>query len=97
MLDHMFNLSLLMFIQSLMMFSYFYKHILLTLVSLEFMMLNLLFNIYISLLSTNLNMFFMSLFLTIMICESILGMSLLIYLVRYNGNDYLKTLNLIKW
>nr|WCB99538.1 NADH dehydrogenase subunit 4L [Meteorus sp. 2 XHS-2023a] len=97
MLEYNLNLSLYLFLMTCLMFSYLFKHLLLTLISLEFMMLNIMNNIYLSTLQTHMNLFFMSLFLTVMICESILGLSILIYLIRNNGNDYLKSLNLMKW
>nr|WCB99525.1 NADH dehydrogenase subunit 4L [Meteorus sp. 1 XHS-2023a] len=97
MLEYNFYLSLIYFFSSCLMFSFFYKHILLTLISLEFMMLNITYNIYLSINNINMNIYFISIFLTIMICESVLGLSLLIYLVRNNGNDYFKSLNLMKW
>nr|AHX97842.1 NADH dehydrogenase subunit 4L [Afrocampsis griseosetosus] len=92
-----FYLSLTLFTMSCFMFSIFYKHLLMTLISLEFMMINTLFNLYLSIMMLNLNMYNNSFFLTISVCESIIGLSLLIHMIQLTGNDYLKSLSLLKW
>nr|YP_010600865.1 NADH dehydrogenase subunit 4L [Binodoxys communis]WAL07396.1 NADH dehydrogenase subunit 4L [Binodoxys communis] len=90
------NLSMYMFISSCFMFSYFYKHILLTLISLEFMMINMIYNIYFTMLMNEINLFFIAIFLAIAVCESVLGLSLLIHLVRLSGNDYTNNMSMMK-
>nr|YP_010758768.1 NADH dehydrogenase subunit 4L [Binodoxys acalephae]WEX30813.1 NADH dehydrogenase subunit 4L [Binodoxys acalephae] len=90
------NLSFYMFISSCFMFSYFYKHILLTLISLEFMMINMIYNIYFTMLLNEINLFFIAIFLAIAVCESVLGLSLLIHLVRLSGNDYTNNMSMMK-
>nr|AHA52472.1 NADH dehydrogenase subunit 4L [Therophilus festivus] len=90
-----FNFMLCIF--SILIFTLFYKHILLTLISLEFIMINLMMIIYYILLNFNMNMIFIFIFFTISVCESVIGLSLLILLIRYMGNDYMKIMNLMKW
>nr|AHA52568.1 NADH dehydrogenase subunit 4L [Pselaphanus sp. QL-2013] len=90
-------LNMLMFFISILLFSFYFKHMLLTLISIEFMMINLMMNIYLNLLYLKINLFFISFFLTISVCESVLGLSLLIFMMRFTGNDFMKSLNLMKW
>nr|AHA52521.1 NADH dehydrogenase subunit 4L [Eumacrocentrus sp. QL-2013] len=97
MFEYNFNLSFMFFLMSCFMFSFFYKHLLLTLISLEFMMINILFNMYMSFMMLKMNLIILSFFLTISVCESIIGLSLLVFLVRISGNDFMKSLNLMKW
>nr|AHX97831.1 NADH dehydrogenase subunit 4L [Pseudognaptodon sp. QL-2014] len=91
------NLSFFSFLISCFMFSFFYKHILLTLISLEFMMINMLMNLYMILINVNMNFFFITMFINIVICEGILGLSIMVYMIRNSGNDYMNLLNLMKW
>nr|QWK41510.1 NADH dehydrogenase subunit 4L [Fopius arisanus] len=91
------NFNILIFTISCLMFSFFYKHILMTLISLEFMMMNLMMNLYMLLINLNMNMYFMSLFISISVCESIMGLSTLVYITRHSNNDYMNNLNLMKW
>lgn len=79
------------------MFSYFYKHLLLTLIRLEFIIINIVLNIYIIFFILNLRFYIILFFICISVCERILGLSVLIFIVRLIGNDYIKILNLIKW
>nr|APF47492.1 NADH dehydrogenase subunit 4L [Choeras grammatitergitus] len=90
-----FNMSFILFIISTLMFSSLYKHLLMSLISLEFMVLNLSYMIYLKLSILKMNLYFISLFWTICVCESILGLTILVFLVRKMGNDYTKLLNLI--
>lgn len=42
-------------------------------------------------------LYFIIYFLIFVVCESVLGLTLLIYLIRSKGNDNIKILNLILW
>lgn len=84
------------FIRSCFIFSYFYKHILLTLIRLEFIIINIIYNIYFTILINEINLFFIAIFLAIAVCERVLGLSLLIHLVRLSGNDYTNNISIIK-
>nr|YP_010584117.1 NADH dehydrogenase subunit 4L [Aphidius colemani]UZT28762.1 NADH dehydrogenase subunit 4L [Aphidius colemani] len=90
------NIKIFFFFSSCFMYSYYYKHILLTLISLEFMIVNMIYNLYSILLINEINLFMITIFLGISVCESVLGLSLLINLVRLTGNDYSNNLKLLK-
>nr|WLE70640.1 NADH dehydrogenase subunit 4l [Aphidius gifuensis] len=92
----MLNLKIFFFISSCFMYSYYYKHILLTLISLEFMMVNMIYNLYYMMMINEINLFMITIFLGISVCESVLGLSLLINLVRLSGNDYNNIMKLLK-
>ncbi|YP_010042640.1 NADH dehydrogenase subunit 4L (mitochondrion) [Aphidius gifuensis] len=92
----MLNLKIFFFISSCFMYSYYYKHILLTLISLEFMMVNMIYNLYYMMMINEINLFMITIFLGISVCESVLGLSLLINLVRLSGNDYNNNMKLLK-
>lgn len=87
----------MLFFISCLIFSFFYKHILLTLIRLEFIIINLTLSIYIIINILNINFYFISFFFRIMVCEAVIGLSVLVYLIRFCGNDYINLLNIIKW
>nr|APX39685.1 NADH dehydrogenase subunit 4L [Aphthona euphorbiae] len=78
----MFSLSVISFILNR-------KHLLLMLLSLEFIVLVLYFNMFIYLSMMNYEFFFSMIFLTMSVCEGALGLSILILMVRLYGNDYI--------
>nr|APX39490.1 NADH dehydrogenase subunit 4L [Neocrepidodera transversa] len=67
------------------------KHLLLMLLSLEFIVIILYLSMFIYLSILNYEYFFMMIFLTMSVCESALGLSILILMVRLYGNDYIMT------
>nr|APX39677.1 NADH dehydrogenase subunit 4L [Chaetocnema depressa] len=67
------------------------KHLLLMLLSLEFIVISLYLNLYIYLMTMMYEFYFLLIFLTISVCEGVLGLSLLILMVRIHGNDYILT------
>nr|UBU96238.1 NADH dehydrogenase subunit 4L [Epicauta curvispina] len=87
--------ALLMFFCGFMMFSLMRKHLLLVLLSIEFMVLALYLNtfLYMSLLGND--YFFSMIFLTFSVCEGALGLSLLVSMIRTHGNDYFLGFNLL--
>nr|APF47504.1 NADH dehydrogenase subunit 4L [Dolichogenidea sp. n. SNS-2016] len=89
------NLTMILFFISVFMYSSFYKHLLMSLISLEFMILNLSLLMYLNLNYLKLNIFLMSFFWTISVCESIMGLTILVFMVRKMGNDFTKMLNII--
>nr|AII02285.1 NADH dehydrogenase subunit 4L [Micropterix calthella] len=86
--------SLIMFFIGNYLFIFNRKNMLYMLLILEFLMLSLYLLLFFLLLFLNMEMYFLLLFLIFSVCESVLGMSILIYLVRMHGNDYLLLLNL---
>nr|ARH53904.1 NADH dehydrogenase subunit 4L [Lampyris noctiluca] len=71
------------------------KHLLLMLLSLEFIVLSLYFGLYmvVSLFSYEYN--FMMIFLTMSVCEGALGLSILVSMIRSFGNDYFQSFNIL--
>lgn len=80
-----------MYISGLIVFSSKRKHLLLILLSLEFVVLGLYFNIFLYLRIFNYEYFFSIIFLTIRVCEGALGLSILVLIIRTHGNDYILT------
>nr|YP_010926085.1 NADH dehydrogenase subunit 4L [Agrilus zanthoxylumi]WKF51814.1 NADH dehydrogenase subunit 4L [Agrilus zanthoxylumi] len=70
-------------------------HLLLTLLSLEFIVLSLYFlsSIYLSLMTFE--FFFLMIFLTFSVCEGALGLSILVSMIRTHGNDYFQSFNVL--
>nr|AHC32048.1 NADH dehydrogenase subunit 4L [Eubasilissa regina] len=71
------------------------KHLLIILLSLEFIMLNLFFLIYLYTVSLGNSMYFMVLFMVLSVCEGVLGISILMYMIRIFGNDYVRIFSII--
>nr|APX39203.1 NADH dehydrogenase subunit 4L [Crepidodera aurata] len=67
------------------------KHLLLMLLSLEFIVISLYLNMFLYLSNMSYEFFFSMIFLTMSVCEGALGLSLLILMVRVCGNDYILT------
>nr|APX40378.1 NADH dehydrogenase subunit 4L [Longitarsus nigrocillus] len=67
------------------------KHFLLMLLMLEFIVIVIYLNMYMYLSLMNYEFFFSMIFLTISVCEGVLGLSILILMVRIHGNDYILT------
>nr|YP_010954510.1 NADH dehydrogenase subunit 4L [Teredorus guangxiensis]WMV02075.1 NADH dehydrogenase subunit 4L [Teredorus guangxiensis] len=84
----MFIYFLLFFFSGLYVFSSVRKHLLLVLLSLEYMVLSVFFLVfflfsYYSLLSS-----FVIIYLVFSVCEGVLGLSVLVSMIRFSGNDY---------
>nr|UFK32173.1 NADH dehydrogenase subunit 4L [Uniformus sp.] len=65
------------------------KHILLCLISLEFIVLSLLFMIFMFCLMYNYSYYLYLLMMTFYVCEGVLGLSVMVSMIRCHGNDYL--------
>nr|AYW52216.1 NADH dehydrogenase subunit 4L [Amarygmini sp. ACP-2013] len=85
----------LMFLMGLLVFSLKRKHLLLMLLSLEFIVLSVYFVMitYLSFLGND--YFFSMVFLTFSVCEGVLGLSLLVSLIRTHGNDYFQSFSIL--
>nr|UAJ48149.1 NADH dehydrogenase subunit 4L [Gromphadorhina portentosa] len=64
------------------------KHLLATLLSLEFIVLILYTMLYSYLINFNYELYFMMVFLTFSVCEGALGLSILVSMIRGYGNDF---------
>nr|QLY90132.1 NADH dehydrogenase subunit 4L [Trichostegia minor] len=71
------------------------KHLLIILLSLEFIMLNLFFLIYLYTMMLGNSVYFMILFMVLTVCEGVLGISILMYMIRIFGNDYLRIFSVL--
>nr|QWB85866.1 NADH dehydrogenase subunit 4L [Ulochaetes vacca] len=71
------------------------KHLLLMLLSLEYIVLILYFLLFMYLSLYNYDFFFSMIFLTMSVCEGVLGLSILIFMIRSNGNDYMKSFSFL--
>nr|YP_009729778.1 NADH dehydrogenase subunit 4L [Copris tripartitus]QHW07556.1 NADH dehydrogenase subunit 4L [Copris tripartitus] len=87
--------SVFMYFAGLISFTIKRKHLLLMLLSLEFIILGLYFNLYLYLSYFNFEYFFGMIFLTMSVCEGALGLSILVSLIRTHGNDYYHTFNVL--
>nr|QVM79305.1 NADH dehydrogenase subunit 4L [Teledapalpus zolotichini] len=88
-------ISCFMFFSGLMVFVSKRKHLLMMLLSLEFIMLSLYFNILIYLNLFDYEYFFLMIFLTMSVCEGVLGLSILVSMIRSYGNDYIFTFSIL--
>nr|YP_011010169.1 NADH dehydrogenase subunit 4L [Hermatobates djiboutensis]WPW46693.1 NADH dehydrogenase subunit 4L [Hermatobates djiboutensis] len=73
------------------------KHILLTLLSLEFLVIGIFFMFFIFLLNYGFEFYFILFFLTFSVCEGALGLSILVSLIRCHGNDNINSLSGLLW
>nr|YP_009731703.1 NADH dehydrogenase subunit 4L [Carpophilus pilosellus]QHR79651.1 NADH dehydrogenase subunit 4L [Carpophilus pilosellus] len=81
--------GLVMFFSGLLVFSIKRDHLLLMLLSLEFIVLSLYFLIFMYLKFMNYDYFFSMMFLSFSVCEGALGLSVLVSMIRSVGNDYI--------
>nr|ALO70878.1 NADH deshydrogenase subunit 4L [Rybaxis sp. 1 EF-2015] len=84
-----------MFMLSLIVFCLKRKHLLLMLLSLEMVVLSLYFNLCLMMLYFFMDYYFLMIFLTMSVCEGVLGLSILVSLIRTHGSDYMKSFNLL--
>nr|QXN53081.1 NADH dehydrogenase subunit 4L [Hemerobius simulans] len=89
-------LSIIIFISGILVFSMKRKHLLCTLLSLEFIVLSLFYLIFNYLLNYDYEMFFLMIFLVFSVCEGVLGLSILVSMVRTHGNDYFQSFNILR-
>nr|YP_009450456.1 NADH dehydrogenase subunit 4L [Stegobium paniceum]ARH10879.1 NADH dehydrogenase subunit 4L [Stegobium paniceum]QCI56378.1 NADH dehydrogenase subunit 4L [Stegobium paniceum]QDH12154.1 NADH dehydrogenase subunit 4L [Stegobium paniceum] len=84
-----------MYLSGVLYFSFKRKHLLLMLLSLEFMIISLFLGLSLYFYNFSYEEFFLMIFLTFSVCESALGLSILVSLMRVYGNDYFSTFNLL--
>nr|AEP27447.1 NADH dehydrogenase subunit 4L [Deporaus betulae] len=84
-------MPMIMFFSGLLVFSSKRKHLLLMLLSLEFVVISLYLNMFMFLNSFNYEYFFSMIFLSMSVCEGALGLSVLVLMIRTYGNDYILT------
>nr|AML25649.1 NADH dehydrogenase subunit 4L [Staphylinidae sp. BMNH 1274706] len=91
----MIYIFMFMFVMGLLSFSMNRKHLLMMLLSLEFIVLSLYMGLFIFLSIFNYEFYVSMVFLTFSVCEGVLGLSILVLLIRTHGNDYYKSFNLL--
>nr|AND96233.1 NADH deshydrogenase subunit 4L [Onthophagus bonasus] len=89
------GISVFMYFMGLISFTMKRKHLLLMLLSLEFIILSLFFNLFLYLAYYYFEYFFSMIFLTMSVCEGALGLAILVSLIRTHGNDYFSTFNVL--
>nr|YP_010531134.1 NADH dehydrogenase subunit 4L [Runaria punctata]UXW93356.1 NADH dehydrogenase subunit 4L [Runaria punctata] len=89
-------LSLIMFLGGFYVFCSKFKHLLVVLLSLEFMVLSVYMSLFIYLGMFIYESYFSIIFLVFSVCESVLGISILISMIRVYGSGYYEVFNLIK-
>ena len=72
------------------------KHLLSTLLSLEFIVLALFFILLIFLNLFNYELYFTILFLTFRVCEGALGISIMVSIIRTHGNDFFNSFSVLQ-
>lgn len=87
---------LMLFILRLIVFVSNRKHLLTTLISLEFIILILYGVIFLCLNIMSYEYYYRIVFLTFSVCEGSLGLSILVSLIRTHGNDYFQTYNILQ-
>nr|YP_010887193.1 NADH dehydrogenase subunit 4L [Exurapteryx aristidaria]WJJ44287.1 NADH dehydrogenase subunit 4L [Exurapteryx aristidaria] len=95
MVKYMYMIVIFMFIIGNLIFVSKYKHLLIVLLSLEFMVLSVFFFLLFYLLMLNYEIYMLMVFLVFSVCEGALGLSILVSLIRTHGNDYFKSFNLL--
>nr|AVJ52518.1 NADH dehydrogenase subunit 4L [Agonosoma flavolineatum] len=73
------------------------NHLLLSLLSLEFLVLSIFFMLIVHMMMFGFELYFSLIFLVFSVCEGALGLSILVKLVRNQGNDYLASLSILSW
>jgi len=71
------------------------KHLLIILISLEFIIVGLFLLIIVFFRVFNYEYYFRILFLSVRVCERVLGLSIMVRLIRVYGNDYFQSFNIL--
>nr|WDQ44549.1 NADH dehydrogenase subunit 4L [Parnassius apollo] len=95
MILNMWFIIFIMFICGNMIFVSKHKHLLIVLLSLEFIVLSVFFLMMIYLNYIEYEMYMLMIFLLFTVCEGALGLSILVSMIRTHGNDYFKSFNLL--
>nr|YP_010439600.1 NADH dehydrogenase subunit 4L [Dysgonia illibata]UTC33488.1 NADH dehydrogenase subunit 4L [Dysgonia illibata] len=95
MMIFMWLIFIIMFIMGNMIFVLKHKHLLIVLLSLEFIVLSIFFFMLIFLSYIEYDLYMLMVFLVFSVCEGALGLSILVSLIRTHGNDYFQGFNLL--
>nr|WNO18730.1 NADH dehydrogenase subunit 4L [Caprona alida alida] len=86
---------LLMFMIGNMIFVTKHKHLLIMLLSLEFIVLSIYLLLMFFLSYVEFDMYMLMVFLVFTVCEGALGISILVSMIRSHGNDYFQSFSLL--
>nr|YP_009558771.1 NADH dehydrogenase subunit 4L [Nagiella inferior]QBA83071.1 NADH dehydrogenase subunit 4L [Nagiella inferior] len=92
---NMLIMIMVMFIVGNMIFVSKHKHLLIILLSLEFIVLSIFFFFILMLSYIESDMYMLMVFLVFSVCEGALGLSILVSMIRTHGNDYFQSFNLL--
>uniref|UniRef100_A0A2M4CZI9 NADH-ubiquinone oxidoreductase chain 4L n=1 Tax=Anopheles darlingi TaxID=43151 RepID=A0A2M4CZI9_ANODA len=92
----LFILSIIIFIFGCLVFVSNRKHLLSTLLRLEFIVLRLFIFLFFYLNFINYELYFRIFFLTFCVCEGVLGLSILVSIIRTHGNDYFQRFSILQ-
>nr|YP_009051012.1 NADH dehydrogenase subunit 4L [Allantus luctifer]AIG61940.1 NADH dehydrogenase subunit 4L [Allantus luctifer] len=90
-----FDYLMMLFFLSFLSFCLNRNHLLMILLSLEFIVLMIYFMLIMYLSLFEMELFFSMMFLVFSVCEGVLGLSILILMVRMHGNDSFQTLSVL--
>lgn len=90
-----FILPIILFIVGRLVFVSNRKFLLITLLSLEYIVLRLFLFLFIVLNFLGSELYFRIIFLTFRVCEGALGLSILVSLIRTHGNNYIQSFNIL--
>nr|YP_010270183.1 NADH dehydrogenase subunit 4L [Potamometra tibetensis]UJY96948.1 NADH dehydrogenase subunit 4L [Potamometra tibetensis]UJY96961.1 NADH dehydrogenase subunit 4L [Potamometra tibetensis] len=86
-----------MFFMGLIVFCSLRKYLLLTLLSLEYLVVVVFLGFFIFLMNYSGEYYFIIIFLTFSVCEGVLGLSILVSMIRCHGNDNLMNMSGLLW
>nr|YP_010722439.1 NADH dehydrogenase subunit 4L [Zerynthia polyxena]WDV10618.1 NADH dehydrogenase subunit 4L [Zerynthia polyxena] len=95
MIMNMYLIILIMFIIGNMIFVFKHKHLLVILLSLEFLVLSIFFFLVIFLNFIEFDKYMLMVFLLFSVCEGALGLSILVSMIRTHGNDYFQSFSML--
>nr|YP_009227480.1 NADH dehydrogenase subunit 4L [Parnara guttata]AFN21415.1 NADH dehydrogenase subunit 4L [Parnara guttata] len=84
-----------MFMVGNLIFVFKHKHLLIILLSLEFIVLSIYMMMMMYLSYVEFDMYMLMVFLVFSVCEGALGISVMVSLIRTHGNDYFQSFNLL--
>nr|UCU06902.1 NADH dehydrogenase subunit 4L [Potamometra montandoni]UCU06915.1 NADH dehydrogenase subunit 4L [Potamometra montandoni]UCU06928.1 NADH dehydrogenase subunit 4L [Potamometra montandoni] len=86
-----------MFFMGMIVFCSLRKYLLLTLLSLEYLVVVVFLSFFIFLINYSGEYYFIIIFLTFSVCEGVLGLSILVSMIRCHGNDNLMNMTGLMW
>uniref|UniRef100_UPI0030FE84A9 NADH dehydrogenase subunit 4L n=1 Tax=Citellophilus tesquorum TaxID=506900 RepID=UPI0030FE84A9 len=86
----------IMFMMGLMKFCFNYKNLLISLLVMEYKVLMLFMMLYICLNYCMFENYFLMMYIVISVCESVLGLSILVSMIRTHGSDYFQGFNMLR-